>query len=88
MWVHARDQQQVDAMLRAMDALDVLAGQLTEVPDRVFTNALLNSAVERLLKERGLHAAAGAFSRLAALLNAGLLPRSHEAWPLLDRVDA
>lgn len=78
---------QIEKILRTMEALDDLAAQLSDVPGCIFTNALLNVAVERLLKERGLNCTASALNRLAALLSAGVIPGSREAWPL-SRADA
>jgi adenosine/AMP kinase len=78
---------QVETMLHTMHALDDLATHLPNVPDCIFTNALLNSAIERLLRERGFDNTANALRRLAALIGNGMVPGTREAWPL-SRTDA
>jgi hypothetical protein len=69
------------ALLQTMQALDRFALQLN-VPKQIFTNALLNCAIERLMCEQGQDVASAAFARLSALLAAGETPSPHQAIPL------
>ena len=77
----------MEKVLRAMRALDDFAVQLPDVPTSVFTNALLNCAVERLTRERGIGPTACALNRIAGLISAGVVPESQQGL-LLNRVDA
>lgn len=76
------DQQQLVTVLRTMRALDDLAGHLRDVPDFMFTNALLNSAVERLLHEQGFARTSSTLQRLAGLVGAGMTPPVGQALDL------
>lgn len=77
---------QLRQVLRAMNALEGLATQLPDVPASVFTNALLNSAIERLLRERGFDHTASAMHRLATLIEARIVPGGQGL--SLNRTDA
>lgn len=65
---------QVEQILSLMSELERFGAEHAQVADSVYTNALLNTAVERLLRERGFDKTAHALYRLAGLIAARVLP--------------
>ncbi len=81
------EHHQLITVMRTMRAIDELAGHLRDVPDFMFTNALLNAAVERLLHEQGFAKTSSALTRLAGLVGAGITPGMGQAL-LLNGTDS
>ena len=77
--------EDLQEIMRGIDEqVDLLSLPLTEIQTRLVPNALLNLAVERMLRGESNQAVAQILHRLADLIDGGAQPRKDELIALSD----